>query len=100
MKQQLNDAFKALRAEGFFARQNFMCCGGCGAAAVPAEKQDAYVFFHSQDNARFEKGDDFYLAWNGDGAKICQVLAKHGIATLWNGDENMRIRVINKEVRQ
>jgi hypothetical protein len=46
----LTKAFNALRKNGYFARQNFMCCQTCEWAAVPEKNESKVVFYHSQDN--------------------------------------------------
>jgi len=94
----LTPAFKALRKEGFFARQNFWCCQSCGCAAVPEDKSEAYVFYHAQDKQDLVSKGSCYLAWSGDGAKIVEVLTAHGIKTEWDGSANTRIKMICKEV--
>jgi hypothetical protein len=59
-KDNLNKAFKALRALGMLARQSFLCCSNCAGTALAndAEKMvDAgktpkgCVFYHRQDAA-------------------------------------------------
>jgi hypothetical protein len=93
----LSKAFKALRKEGYFARQNFMCCQGCGWSAVPEGREEKVVFFHSQDAARMRDGNEFYLAWSGDGNEICRVLNENGVETKWDGSNSSRIAVTSWE---
>lgn len=90
----LTNAFRALRKAGYFARQNFWCCQGCGWSAVPKEKTEKVVFYHKQDSERMRAGRPFYLAWSGDGAEICRILQTSGIETKWNGDKSTRIEVV------
>lgn len=64
-------AFKALRALGFIARQNFLCCGGCASSqiasdfgAMPKSKQNKVrgaVFFHRQDRERLDDGGALFI---------------------------------------
>ena len=58
-KDRLKAAFKQLRSTpSVFARMNFMCCTGCGCAAIPEDKA-LYVFYHAQDNEHAWDGDNF-----------------------------------------
>lgn len=52
-------AFKAMRANGLVARQNFMCCGSCASSALSDQLNKARgkgkavkgaVYFHRQDS--------------------------------------------------
>jgi hypothetical protein len=95
MSKKLTNAFKDLRKQGYFARQNFWCCQSCGWAAIPDGESDRAVFYHNQDNDSKRKGESFCLAWSGDGNLICEILRKHGIEVEWNGDSGRRIEVIN-----
>jgi hypothetical protein len=90
----LNNAFKDLRKAGYFARQNFTCCQSCGWSEIPNGKEKV-VFYHSQDNDDKIKGNDFHLAWSGDGKEICEILNRNGVLTEWNENENTRIKIIN-----
>lgn len=120
-KQNLNNAFAALRKQGIIARQNFSCCQTCALAqlnidlkAMTAKKKmktHGYCFYHSQDNDALKAGKDFHLAfgWTGEvtetspskhaennvGTLIQQTLKSHGIDSIWNGTLDARIRVIN-----
>lgn len=94
---RLAPAFKALRKEGFFARQNFWCCQSCGCAAVPEDKAEAYVFYHAQDKDDLDRNGSCYLAFGGNGAKIVEILNANSIKTEWDGSENSRIKMICKE---
>jgi hypothetical protein len=93
----LSKAFKALRKEGYFARQNFMCCQGCGWSAVPEGREEKVVFYHSQDASQMRKGEDFCLAWTGDGNEICRILNENGVETKWDGSKSTRIIVTSWE---
>ncbi len=84
-------AFKSLRKQGYFARQNFMCCQSCGWAAVPEGKEEKVVFFHRQDAECLKEGRPVYLAWSGNGKEICDVLKDHGMVVDWNGNQDTRI---------
>lgn len=91
---KITEAFKELRKLGYFARQNFWCCQGCGWSAVPENKSDKVVFYHKQDTDDLKGKGRCHLAWSGDGHEICQVLNRHGITTEWEGDSNKRILMI------
>jgi len=95
-KQKITKAFRDLRKEGYFARQNFWCCQSCGWAAIPEEKSEKAVFYHRQDNEGFIKGDDLNLAWCGDGNLIKSILEKNELEVEWDGTNEKRIIVINK----
>lgn len=94
-KEKLNKAFRELRKLGYFAKQNFQCCGSCGWAAIPKEKREKAVFYHSQDNAFFKEKGQVYLAWNGNGSEIESILRANGILTKWNGTNEERIQIVD-----
>jgi hypothetical protein len=59
-KHKLNQAFKALREQGFVARQSFKCCSSCAGWAVSVEfaqktakdpnfTAKGFVYYHQQD---------------------------------------------------
>lgn len=95
-KARLSAAFKSLRALGYVARQNFMCCQGCAWSAL-ADKGltsgDRVVFFHRQDASDLNEFGEVHLAWAGDGKQICLWLAHHGLSVEWDGTEEHRIFV-------
>lgn len=93
MKTKITEAFKDLRKLGYFARQNYKCCQTCGWAAIPEDKGEKAVFYHSQDNTQLLETGSTHLAWAGDGDEICRVLNKHDIATIWNGSDATRIEI-------
>lgn len=97
-KQKLNIAFRKLRKEGYYAKQNFWCCQSCGLAAIPEDK-DSYVFYHSQDFEDLKKYGTCYLTWAGNTNKIINILNEAGVWTEWDGNLNSRISIdLNKEV--
>lgn len=97
-RTNLSQAFAELRKQGYFAKQNFMCCQSCGWAAMTEEESKQAVFYHSQDAADLRDGDDLYLAWNGDGHKIVSILEDFGLDVVWNEDKNDRIVVLNSSI--
>jgi hypothetical protein len=97
----LTIAFKALRRKGYFAKQNFLCCQSCAWAEI-AEMgyDDKAVFYHAQDYDNYKDGQDFFLAWDGDGNEIVETLNKYGVQTEWNGNDVKRIKVITSSIRK
>ena len=94
MSTKLSNAFRELRKEGYFAKQNFWCCQSCGWAAIPDDQSEKAVFYHNQDNESKREGKSFCLAWSGDGNFICDILRKHGIEVQWEGTSDRRIEVL------
>lgn len=97
MSEKLNNAFRALRKRGYFARQNFWCCQTCGCAAVPEEHAESYVFYHQQDAEGLKRDGGTMLAWGGDGYEIVKTFLEAGLTTKWDGSKNTRIWVSAKE---
>lgn len=91
-KASLTQAFKALRKEGYWARQNWKCCQSCGWAAVPEEKSDKAIFYHAQDAQHIRgREPEVMLAWSGDGDRIADIL-KEFVKVEWDGSVNTRIQ--------
>lgn len=109
---RLDAAFAVLEAEGIVARQNFTCCGTCGASEIWEEieaEQEAgavvqgYAFFHMQDTEAAVEGDGLYLNYGacaeGDAAaiatghRIVAALEAQGLSTGWDGRLATRIGV-------
>lgn len=95
----LTKAFNALRKNGYFAKQNFMCCQTCGWAAIP-EDIDKVVFYHNQDNDNKKQHKPFYISWSGDGNEICSILNKNGVVTEWDKNTNTRIKIISYDYQR
>ena len=97
--RRIDDAFDALRKQGFFAKAHHTCCQSCGLAEIPDDKKDAYVFYHMQDADYLKEDGICYLAWGGTvvihdlGHAICTALREAGLEVDWNGHENTRIKV-------
>jgi hypothetical protein len=95
--KRLGKGFRNIRAQGYFARQNFWCCQTCGCHAVPDDKADAYVFYHEQDAGNLrqsqKEGDNVgvYLSWAGDPLVIQKAFEDAGCAVRHNGLSNTRI---------
>jgi hypothetical protein len=95
--RRIDDAFAALREQGFFAKANHTCCQSCGLADIPADKEMAYVFYHMQDAEGLKQDGACYLAWGGCGQTICTALREQHLEVDWNGSEHTRIAVTGLE---
>ena len=91
--RRIDEAFAALREQGFFAKAHHTCCQSCGLAEIPADKEMAYVFYHMQDAENLKDAGVCYLAWGGRGQTICSALREAGLEVDWNGSEHTRIEV-------
>ncbi len=110
--EKLDDAFRELENAGITARQNFSCCGTCGAGEIWEEMNversagraiRGYVFFDVQDTQYAADGYGLRLAYGsveaGEEAalavarEIIEVLARHGLSSNWKGDWSSRIGV-------
>lgn len=109
---RLDAAFAALEASGIVCRQNFSCCGTCGAyeiwdeaAALEAAGTPVrgYAFYHVQDTESAVRGYGLYLnygaAAEGEAAalaiagEIVAALQQQGLRVDWNGQWSRRIGV-------
>ena len=69
--RRIDDAFAALREQGFFAKANHTCCQSCGLAEIPEDgRYDEYVFYHMQDAERLKDDGVCYLAWGFSGPTL------------------------------
>lgn len=93
-KKLVNEFFKRLRKEGYFARQNLGDCQSCGCALVPDEYNSKYVFYHSQDKQSAEERGKLYLAWAGNGTQIASIAQDLGFSVDWNGLQEQRIALL------
>lgn len=94
-KALVNKAFRALRREGFIAKQSFMCCSSCACSSPELNETPApYVFYHSQDAEYFTtgRGEKLMIRFGqkkGDGRavarKIIAALKAAGVPVSWNG---------------
>ncbi len=82
-KAKLTAAFKAMRAHGIIARQNFLCCGSCAGSQLGEdlkkprnEKKAGAVYFHRQDDQSRQEGYNFHI---GYGARDGLDLASLGV---------------------
>lgn len=109
---RLEQAFAALESQGVVCRQNFTCCGTCGAAEIGGEMDATregggevrgYAFFHMQDTERAIEGGGLWLNYgaveDGEAAalsiaqQIADAIAATGLRVEWDGDWNQRIHV-------
>ncbi len=109
---RLDAAFMSLEEDGILARQNYSCCGTCGAAEIWDELTNArdegkavrgYVFYHVQDTENAADGGGLYLNYGaleeGENAalaiagEIVGAMERSGLSTNWNGSWNQRIGV-------
>jgi len=101
--RRIDDAFAALREQGFFAKANHTCCQSCGLADIPEDgRYDEYVFYHMQDAENLKDAGVCYLAWGFSGPTletkrkgrlICTALREAGLEVDWDGSEHTRIKV-------
>ncbi len=109
---RLDAAFAELEQHGIVARQDFSCCGTCGAGEIRAEMEDVaatcrpvrgYAFYHMQDTESAVDGYGLYLAYGatdesesaavGVAREIVDVLRAHELAVAWDGTWDKRIQV-------
>lgn len=95
-RTKLTIAFRKLRKDGYLAKHNWTCCQSCGAAAIPDQFADNYVFYHAQDNDRLKETNQTYLAWSGDGSLIRRRCQEAGLYVIWDGTPDTRILVGEK----
>lgn len=114
---RLDTAFTELNAMGIIARHNWTCCSTCGNSQMPAEFDRlngkinnnpiiGHVFYHQQDTERAAEGGGLYLGFGSAlqadsdaefeqrsvaiARTACEVLAKHGLKTIWDGTFDRR----------
>jgi len=115
---------------GFWARQNFSCCGSCAGyeLAIRAGKYAeasvgrswvrpvlGCVTFNKQTGERKRVGRDFHLQFGplettaygrigmsteACGRLVCEVLAKHGVPHEWDGSPDTCIKVVQEASRR
>tara|TARA_R100000365_G_C2747802_1_gene78108 strand:+ start:3556 stop:4251 length:696 start_codon:yes stop_codon:yes gene_type:complete len=110
---RLELAFDMLEDKDIVARQNFTCCGTCGASEIGIEIEDfesfgraarGYVFFHQQDTESAVETGNLYLSYgaannNADvvfldiGQEIHDTLKAVGLNVHWDGQLEHRIGV-------
>ena len=107
---RLDAAFAELADLGIVARQNFSCCGTCGAHEIHGEidltaqsgrAARGFTFFHVQDTEHAVGGESLYLSYGAAdsdkvaavaiGHEVVAVLGRHGLTATWNGKHAHRI---------
>jgi hypothetical protein len=110
---KLDLAFADLEEQGIIARQDYWCCSRCAHYAAGFEIFDnergedfwkGYVFFHEQDTDGAPGGSLLlgFGAFKEDdkAAKevartVIETLGRYKLKTRWNGNTDIRIRVVN-----
>ena len=109
---RLDQAFASLEATGILCRQDYSCCGTCGAGEIWDEMETmdksgeavrGYAFYHQQDTESAAEGHGLYLNYGslekGERAliaiahEICNGLRAFGLTVDWDGDSARRIFV-------
>jgi len=102
-KTKVDLLFKALRKKGYIARQNYLCCGSCGAyelgelfskKGIPEGDERKAVTYCRQSGAHFKECANVYLNWGGNGNEIVQTAHELGIVCDWDGSHASRIRLV------
>jgi len=100
---KLEVAFKALRATGFFARANFLCCNGCACSDIATRFEEkakeakaagkepkiptAYVFYHQQDNEAVKEFFGNGRRWNRRQNEEATLYLRYGSVDLEGREE-------------
>lgn len=106
IKPKITAAFRILRKHGFFARQNWSCCQGCGCSELP-DGTTKYVFYHRQDGETLNRIGEVNLSWGtvvyrrkpskekleSIGKEVVNALRAKGLTVEWNGKSDRRITV-------
>jgi hypothetical protein len=109
---RLRVAFERLESAGIVTRQDFTCCGTCGAGAIVGEIEIAraggrairgYTFFHMQDTEAAVEGHGLCLAYGATeegevpalavAREVIETLKAEGLKTQWDGTWHQRISV-------
>ena len=107
---RLDSAFAALERAGVVSRQDFSCCGTCGAGEIQDEMDKVaksgtrvrgYAFYHMQDTESAVEGGGLYLNYGavqdgeaaavGIGKEIAASLKQQGLQVDW--DETWATRI-------
>jgi len=110
-EQKLHEVFQKLTDEhNIFAPQYpYQCCSSCAWAYFnDNQKHDGMVFYHEQDAEHSSLYSDVMLGFGLKGLKlsedsdlqqfgylIVQLLNENGLETIWDGNINTRINVLN-----
>lgn len=101
----LSTAFDALASIGVVGRENFTCCGTCGAAEIGDERDESrewrgYVYYHQQDAERIGEDRSTYI---GYGAFLDAYLSEESWNALSDAQKETRyeqitVSLMNDEV--
>ena len=112
-KDKTRKMFASLRKQGFLARQNYMCCGGCAGTVIYDDLKDGqrYVTYHQQNNDAFHERDltrGLYVAFGAKdgtdeettqaGAQVALAAMRVGLRVEWDGTGSTRICLHDPEV--
>ena len=104
----ISDCFKDFRKLGIVARQNFLCCQGCGTAqlAYESEKKNyarkrGYIFYHKQDAEKWREEGCLHLSFgtfdDSDPVPMMTsavtILRRRGFKVDWDGTAAQRPEV-------
>lgn len=92
-KKALDKAFSSLRQQGYFAAQDYWCCGTCAWCSLTEEQAERAVFYHEQSAEDLRETGSCYLSWSGDGDRIVSTLTRFGIHASWNGSPSIAIHI-------
>lgn len=100
-KQRLRAAFAMLKALGYVAKANYLCCQNCARTQIGVDYPDAagVVTYNHQDNERsFPRGAvdleaDLHLSWEGDAHQIIKALEAAGLTVEWGMNTGAKIVV-------
>jgi hypothetical protein len=92
---RVSNAFRQLREDGYFAEENWWCCGTCGWSAVPNDKHNKAVFYNEQGGDGLRDGGKLCLTWDDvDGpAHIIKRLQEAGLEVEHDGTSDTYILV-------
>ncbi len=109
---RLDRAFEDLESRGIVCRQDFSCCGTCGAGEIRTEMEEVrekgsyvqgYAFYHVQDTEGAVEDGALYLSYGSTdegetaalrvGHAICDAIRAQGLLVRWDGTWATRIRV-------
>ncbi len=109
---RLDTAFAELERVGIVCRQDFSCCGTCGAGEIRDEMEQVaksgkqvrgYAFYHMQDTEAAVEGQGLFLNYGaiqdgeaaalGIGNEISAALKRQGLKVDWDGTWAKRIGV-------
>lgn len=76
----ITKAFKELRRNGYFAKQNFWCCSTCGWSEIPENNLNKAVFINCGIMNDLRENGHAYIRWAGDRKFVEEILRKAGLS--------------------